>query len=126
MKNFLNKLNRASKTRSKFRTIIDYLVGNFRYLLYYSEYKFVRKLMRTSIREQISLRILLMNEECYNTGNCIHCGCSTTALQMCNSKCEGDCYPKMMDSIDWYIVSTYNNKRMTRLIQNNKNRNIVL
>ena len=42
-----------------------------------------------------------MNKDCYNNGQCIRCGCMTTALQMANKKCEGNCYPPMMDRKKW-------------------------
>jgi hypothetical protein len=42
-----------------------------------------------------------MKKECYDNGECIMCGCSTTALQMCNKACEGKCYPAMMDKKMW-------------------------
>lgn len=42
-----------------------------------------------------------MNQECYAKGFCIKCGCHTTALQMCNKSCEGNCYPKMMSKKLW-------------------------
>ena len=42
-----------------------------------------------------------MNEECYNNGECIKCGCATTALQMCNKMCKGMCYPRMMNKWQW-------------------------
>ena len=42
-----------------------------------------------------------MNQECYNKGYCVKCGCHTTALQMCSKSCEGNCYPKMMGRKLW-------------------------
>ena len=56
-----------------------YIQGNYRYMLYYSKFRF---LIRQHIRRQIALRILVMNEECYSNGECIKCGCATTPLQM--------------------------------------------
>lgn len=42
-----------------------------------------------------------MDRKCYETGSCIKCGCQTTALQMANRACEGQCYPKMMGKQKW-------------------------
>jgi len=42
-----------------------------------------------------------MNRECYTSGQCVKCGCATTALQMCDRACEGNCYPPMLDSQQW-------------------------
>jgi hypothetical protein len=75
-----------------------YVQGNYRHKLFYSKFKF---LIRGYIREQISFRIAVMNKECYNNGECIKCGCATTALQMCNKMCKGLCYPSMMNKDQW-------------------------
>jgi hypothetical protein len=29
------------------------------------------------------------------------CGCSTTALQMCNKACDKPCYPSMLSRKEW-------------------------
>lgn len=80
------------------KDIWHYLVGNYRYQLYYSKLKF---LIRSHIRQQIAYRIKVMRPECYQNGECVMCGCSTTALQMCNKPCEGDCYPPMKTRKQW-------------------------
>ena len=72
-----------------------YIQGNFRYKI------FASKLMREHIEEQIEFRIANMNKECYNNGECVICGCATTALQMCNKSCDGLCYPRMMSKKEW-------------------------
>lgn len=74
--------------------MINYLVGNYRYLLYYSNT--LKFLLRDHIVFQIDTRIHSMNAECYNSGQCKICKCRTTALQMCNAACLGKCYPKML------------------------------
>ena len=76
-----------------------YIQGNVRYKFYYSEKhsKFIRK----HIKEQIDTRIKNMNHDCYTKGECIKCGCATTALQMANKSCKGACYPKMMNKKTW-------------------------
>ena len=78
--------------------IKSYIVGMFRYKLYYSKYK---KFIRKHILEQIDFRIDYMKIDCYNNGSCVKCGCLTTALQMANKSCEGECYPEMMDKKSW-------------------------
>lgn len=77
----------------KLSDIFYYIQGNIRYQLFYSRFDF---LIRKHIKEQIRFRIKVMNSECYNSGSCIKCGCKTTALQMCNKSCDGDCYPPMV------------------------------
>ena len=83
------------------KKLISWFQGWSRYFLYYS--KEIIKidlswLIKKHIREQIQIRINSMNRECYNSGSCIECGCATTALQMANKACEGDCYPKITTS----------------------------
>lgn len=81
-----------------------YIQGNYRYRLYYVKPKneWVKKLLlRQHIEEQIRFRIEVMNEECYNNGCCIKCGCETTMLQMADKPCDAYCYPKMMDRKTW-------------------------
>lgn len=80
------------------KNIKAYLQGNYRYRLYYSKFKW---LIRKHIREQIDYRIEIMNPECYKRGTCIGCGCMTTALQMANKQCDGNCYPPMLSKIEW-------------------------
>lgn len=81
--------------------VIHYLVGHYRYKLYYNKY--LQVLIRLHIFEQIKNRIKWMNETCYNQGSCIKCGCETTQLQMCNKSCEGLCYPSMMNRKQWKV-----------------------
>ena len=63
--------------------------------------------MRTHIFEQIQWRITVMNLDCYMQGSCIKCGCETTALQMANKACAGNCYPVMMDKGQWNYHKNY-------------------
>ena len=81
--------------------IISYLEGNYRYKIYYSKY--FGWLMRDHIRDQINIRIHSMKYECYRSGQCTECGCRTTALQMANIPCKGECYPPMMSKVEWNI-----------------------
>lgn len=83
------------------RPIIDiwhYIVGSYRYMLYYSRFKW---LIRKHIQEQIQYRINIMDTDCLLKGECKECGCATPALQMCSKPCEGHCYPAMVDRDFW-------------------------
>jgi len=84
--------------------VFDYLIGNYRYILFYSPLKF---LIRKHIREQIAYRINSMDILCYTKGSCIACGCTTTELQMCNRACDKDCYPAMVDKKTWNLSYNY-------------------
>lgn len=86
------------KAKVNLPNIIAYLVGNVRYRLYYSSFKY---LIRKHVREQIDYRIKFMKKECYVNGTCIICGCATTALQMSNKACDSPCYPPMLNSWEW-------------------------
>ena len=102
---------RVSREQITVKNIISYIQGNVRYYLYYS--KRLKGLIPSHIREQIEYRINSMNRECYNSGNCIKCGCSTTALQMANKTCEGNCYPAMMNRKTWKLMKENRFKVLT-------------
>lgn len=87
----------------KLKDIWYYIQGNIRYKLFYSDYRF---LIRLHIFEQICTRIVSMEKQCYMTGQCIMCGCSTTALQMCNKSCDKPCYPRMLNKQEWLSIKT--------------------
>lgn len=96
MKSKINSLLTGEKP------IIDvwhYLVGNYRYKLYYS--KVFKFLIRKHIFEQIKYRIQWMDRDCFYNGSCKKCGCMTTALQMASKPCEKPCYPAMMEKEEW-------------------------
>lgn len=105
----LEGIKRIIKGQNKPIDMWHYIVGNYRYKLYYSKdskgvvrgYGSKHPLMRKHIWEQIKYRIRHMDEECYSSGQCKHCGCATTNLQMSNKRCEGICYPTMMGKTDW-------------------------
>lgn len=106
------------KIRRKETRMIDiwyFLQGMMRYRVYYHS-KLRRLLIREHVSEQIEYRVKVMNKECYNSGSCIKCGCMTTALQMCDKSCDGDCYPAMMDERLW------NKFKKGRIITNSKNK----
>lgn len=80
------------------KNVKAYLTGNLRHRLYYSRFKF---LLRPLILEQFEWRLKAMNKICYNQGSCIKCGCVTTALQMADKACAGDCYPPFLGKLNW-------------------------
>lgn len=108
----------------KKRPLIDvwhYFIGNYRYWLYYKKFKidyqgyrtnevYRHSLMRQHIFEQIAWRIKVMDQECYEMGQCKMCGCATTALQMANKACDKPCYPLMMSKKEWEIFKKGNYK----------------
>lgn len=92
------------KAKINIKNIISYIVGNYRYKIYYS--RFSTRLIRPHIKEQIDIRINSMNEECYLSGQCVICGCATTALQMADKACDKPCYPPMLNEKDWNYLKT--------------------
>lgn len=86
--------------QKSFADIWHYLLGNYRYSLYYSSYK---HLLRKHIVEQIEFRVENMDQQCYDEGECKLCGCKTIALQMANKACEKPCYPTMMKKKEWEL-----------------------
>lgn len=89
------------KAKINLSNIIAYIQGHTREFLFYSKY--FNKLLPLHIFEQINYRLFVMKKECYSNGECVHCGCSTPALQMANKSCDGICYPVMLDKTDWFI-----------------------
>lgn len=108
----MNTIKKIWKNR---KNIIPFFQGWYRYKIYYSSGP-LRFLMRSHIRSQIDVRIESMDRECYNSGACKECGCSTTALQMANKSCEGFCYPSMMNKSSWKYAVKY-----ARILKDNKN-----
>ena len=88
-----------SKEKVTLLSMWYYLQGTIRYQFFY--HKYLRKLIRLHIFEQITYRISVMDPECYSEGYCKMCGCNTTALQMANKQCNKPCYPKMMGKKKW-------------------------
>lgn len=86
------------KEKVTISNIIDYIIGNTRYHIFYSRFNWI---IRKFIREQIDYRISVMNRECYYRGSCKECGCKTTALQMVSKPCKGNCYLKLMNKKQW-------------------------
>lgn len=115
------------KAKINIKNIYSYLIGNYRYQLYYS--KNFSWLMRSFIKRQIALRINSMDEECFNNGQCKMCGCKTTALQMANKECDKPCYPEMLSRKKWIkfvldsmfgISTVINNRRWIIDLKNKK------
>lgn len=95
--------------KKKLNNVISYLQGWSRYHIYYSKNWLgidISWLIRKHIKEQIVVRINSMNKQCYYDGSCKECGCSTTALQMANKACDGDCYPKMLSKSIWKEITS--------------------
>lgn len=92
------------KAKINLENMCAYLQGKIRYKIYYSKFSW---LIREHIKEQIDIRIMSMNLECFNRGECIKCGCQTTALQMANKHCDGNCYPKMLNKREWELFKKY-------------------
>lgn len=90
------------KAKLTLKNIIAYVQGKLRYKLYYSKFAF---LIRPHIKEQIDIRINSMERTCYENGECVLCGCQTTALQMANKPCDKPCYPRMLNREEWNIIT---------------------
>lgn len=89
------------KSKVNLKNIYAYIQGNIRYKLYYSKYRFVRRLIPTHIYDQINCRISTMDKQCFINGSCKLCGCKTTHLQMANKACDKPCYPTMLSVKKW-------------------------
>lgn len=98
----LKYLKMRKMQKKKKIDIKSFIIGWLRYKPYYSKWRLVRALLPEYIREQIDLHIDYMNPKCYWDGQCKECGCATTALQMCNKSCEGNCYPPIMTKGQWH------------------------
>ena len=85
-----------------YKDILKYLVGNYRRLFFYIPFR--NLLFSQHIRKQIVHRIKMMKPEHYNNDTCIKCGCKTTALQMRNKACKGQCYPEMFNREEWNLL----------------------
>ena len=81
----------------KLSDVFYYVQGHIRYYRYY----FTPFLLRKHIKEQIDMRIRMMNPKCFERGTCIECGCKTTHLQMSSKICEGECYPRLFTKKEW-------------------------
>lgn len=87
------------------KNVRAYFIGHFRHKLYYSKFKF---LLNKHIVEQFEFRLKSMNKACYNQGSCVECGCMTTALQMADKACDGDCYPPFLNKLAWLAFNEGN------------------
>lgn len=95
------------RSRVNLENVISFIVGNYRYCLYYSKQLYgynLSWLLRKHIKEQYEVRLGLMDRECYESGQCKVCGCHTTMLQMANKACEGGCYGEMLGKREWGLV----------------------
>ena len=76
---------------------LDFLIGTYRYEVYYMNPWW----LRDCIVDQFEARMASMNPKCYSDGQCVMCGCQTTALQMANKSCNAPCYPPLMGAKEW-------------------------
>lgn len=56
------------------------------------------------IHEQIIWRrtqVIKLSSECWESGNCIECGCEILGKTMEDRGCDGPCYPSMMNKKEW-------------------------
>jgi hypothetical protein len=89
------------KAKLNYSNIKAFIQGHVREWLFY--HKRLNILIPLHIFEQINYRLFVMKKECYTNGECVHCGCTTPALQMADKVCGGKCYPEMMDDTNWHI-----------------------
>jgi hypothetical protein len=92
------------RARPTLRNIWSYIQGNIRYRLYYSKQLYginLKWLLPNWLIEQIELRVISMDKQCYNEGSCKICGCKTTELQFADKACDKPCYPKMLNRSQW-------------------------
>jgi hypothetical protein len=82
------------------RNMFAFIQGNIRYHIYY-KYKWLKWIVPDYIWDQIRFRLLVMDQECYDLGQCKKCGCETTKLQFANKSCDGKCYPPIMSKKQW-------------------------
>jgi len=93
------------------KNIWKFITGWIRYILYKATTsKYLKKigadihLLPEHQIEQFKWRIQQVTQKspkCLEDGKCVICGCETPQLQMASPKCEGNCYPDMMDADAW-------------------------
>ena len=67
------------------KIIIYYILGHYRYSLYYSKYKF---LLRKSIINKISILNTKIDKECFNSASCKNCGCKVPQQNYGGKPCD--------------------------------------
>lgn len=92
----------------KIKDVWFYIQGNVRYKIYYKKIAsnkitsfFFSWFLSKHVKEQIDVRIVSMDKECYEKGECKICKCATTHLQMANKACDKPCYPAMLNKKEW-------------------------
>lgn len=103
LRKILHSLRSIMKGERSLSDIWYYIQGHTREVLYYSKLKF---LIRKHIQEQFEERLKVMDKECYDNGQCKHCGCDIPALTLSNKQCEGKCYYPMMSKKQWLEYKT--------------------
>ena len=81
-----------------------FIQGHVRETLYYSRFKFF---IRRYVKEQIEWRMIVVDKECWNTGQCKLCGCSQPALLMSDKTCHKPCYFPMLNRKEWRVFKEY-------------------
>ena len=103
MKSIL-KEEKNMKSSTTGKDVFYYIQGNVRSYLYYTNWWFLplHIFIPLHILEQMVARLnTIEGSECYEKGSCKHCGCKVPALTFCNKKCDGFCYPKIVNKKDW-------------------------
>lgn len=107
------------------KDVWHYIVGNYRYKIYYSGFK--TWLLRDHIREQIDFRLGYVPDECWSTGSCKECGCQVPHLQMCHKSCDANCYPELMNSTDWHTFKQdYVVRQKNKFWRRNSTTNVLI
>ena len=79
--------------------IYAYYLGTYRSELY----KLDDTALPPHIVGQYEARLLSMDKECKESGQCKICGCKTPEMQFDTKSCKGECYPPMMDKKEWEL-----------------------
>jgi hypothetical protein len=55
------------------------------------------------------IQVAILSPECWESGNCIQCGCEIMGKTMEDRMCEYGCYPEMMPKDVWKKYKLDNN-----------------
>ena len=93
------------KAKINLPNIKGYLQAHYRQAL--DEMGFLDK----HIYEQAEWRLERVKEkspDCYNSDNCVKCGCEVSSKVFEDRACEGNCYPPMMSKEEWNKKEKFN------------------
>lgn len=105
--NILFRRNKYEKpAKITWKNIKKYIQGNFNKLL--------RKVfkIKSHREEQYVWRMEQIKEKsfkCFEDGVCRICGCDTEGLALSDPPCEGNCFPEIMNEIEWKQYKKINN-----------------